>query len=41
MPVTSVEAEHLFSQYKHSLNKRESHIPENLEQFTMLYYMAI
>ena len=41
MPVTSVDAEHSFSQYKHLLNKQcESLNPEKTKQFMMLYYNA-
>ena len=39
MPVTSIDVEHSFSQYKHLLNKQcESLTPENTKQLTMLYY---
>ena len=39
MPVTSVDAERSFSQYKHLMNKqRENLTPENTKQFTMLYF---
>ena len=39
MLVTSVDAKHSFSQYKHLLNKqRKSLTLENTKQLTMLYY---
>ena len=39
MPVTSVEVEHSFSQYKHILNeRRESLTDENTRRLVMLYY---
>ena len=39
MPVTSVDVERSFSQYKHLMNKqRENQTPENTKQFTMLYF---
>ena len=39
MPVTSVDAERSFSQYKHLLNKQHGSLTlENTKQLTMLYY---
>ena len=39
MPVTSVDVEHSFSQYKHILNDRqESLAEENTKRMVMLYY---
>ena len=39
MPVTSVDVERSFSQYKHLMNKqRENQTPKNTKQFTMLYF---
>jgi len=39
MPVTSLDIERSFSQYKHLLNKQcESLTPENTKQLIMLYY---
>ena len=39
MPVTSVDIERSFAQYKHLMNKqRENLTPENTQQFTMLYF---
>ena len=39
MPVTSIDVEHPFSQYKHLIIKqRENLTPENTKQFTMLYF---
>ena len=39
MPVTSIDAEHSFSQYKHLLNKQcESLTFEITKQLIMLYY---
>ena len=39
IPVTRIDAERSFSQYKHLLNKQcESFTFENINQLTMLYY---